>query len=116
MSYKITVFMVTCRDDYPIIGLNDLHIFSPLIESLNEQSFRDFELIIVDSLYKWRDTTPLSEAKFKFRHIPPKPSPWLEMGLMHSCNSINTAILHAKGKLMVKLDDCMEFDKNMETL
>lgn len=104
--------MVTSREDYPIIGLNGLHQFTPLIESLNEQSFTDFELIIVDSLHKWRNTTPLEEAEFKIAHITPKPSPWLKLGSYHSANSINTAIVHANGTLMVKFDDCMECDRN----
>lgn len=104
--------MITCREDYPIIGLRDLHIFTPIVESLNNQSFRDFELMIIDSLHKWRNTSPLSEANFRVTHIPPKPSPWLSLGHFHSCNSVNTAILHAKGKLLVGICDCMEFDSN----
>ena len=112
MDYKITVFMVTCRDDYPIIGLNDLHQFTPLIESLNNQTFKDFELIIIDSLHKYRDKAPLFEARFELTHIPPKPSPWLKKGLEHSANSINTAIIHCNGTLMVKIDDCMEFERD----
>ena len=112
MSPKITVFLITCREDYSILGLKDLHIFTPLIESLNNQSFKDFELIIIDSLHKWRNTSPINEAKFKVTHIPPKPSPWLNIGHFHSSNSVNTAILHAKGKILVGMCDCMEFDSN----
>lgn len=112
MSPKVTVFMITCREDYPIIGIRDLHIFTPLVESLNNQSFRDFELIIVDSLHKWRNTSPLTEANFKVTHIPPKPSPWLKIGYLHSCNSVNTAILHAKGRLLIGICDCMEFNSS----
>ena len=107
---KITVIMITCRDDYPIIGNPNLHLFTPLIESLNEQTLKDFELIIVDSLHKYRNTRPVDEALFKLKHIPPKQSPWLDLGMFHVCNSLNTAISYSTGQLIVMFNDCMEFD------
>ncbi|GAF85412.1 unnamed protein product, partial [marine sediment metagenome] len=104
----ISVILPTARDDYAIIGMPNTHIFSPLIESLNKQIFRDFELVIVDSLFDSRDTSPFDEAIFPIKHIPPKPSHWIEVGMPHSANNINTGLLHAEGELIVKIDDCQK--------
>ena len=104
----ITIVMTTARDDYPILGLPEKHIFEPLIKSLNKQTFKDFDLIVVDSLYDDRDTSPLDEATFQVKHVPPKQSPWLDVGMFHSANNFNTGIIHAEGELLLKIDDCME--------
>ena len=102
--------MSTARDDYPLLGLPKTHMFEPLVSSLNKQSFKDFELIIVDSLYEERDTAPLEEAAFHVKRLPPKQSPWLDVGMFHSANSFNTGLLYAEGELVVKIDDCMEVE------
>jgi len=106
---SISVITTTARDDYPIIGMPKTHIFGMLIETLNRQSFKDFELILVDSLFNLRRNSPfLSEAKFPIKHTPPKASPWVDVAMFHACNDINTAILYANGELLVKIDDCQE--------
>ena len=104
----ITIVMSTARDDYPILGLPDVHQFEPLIKSLNKQTFKDFELVIVDSLYDDRDTSPLDEATFQVKHVSPKQSIWLDGGMFHSANNFNTGLIHAEGELLLKIDDCME--------
>lgn len=50
----ISIIMATARENYPIIGQPKLHMFKPTIDSLKTQSFKDFEFIIVDALYKKR--------------------------------------------------------------
>jgi len=107
MSF-VSIIMSTARDDYPLLGLPKTHMFEPLVSSLNKQSFKDFELIIVDSLYEDRDASSLDEAAFRVKRVPPKQSPWLDVGMFHSANSFNTGIIHAEGELLLKLDDCME--------
>jgi len=106
----ISIIMSTARDDYPLLGLPKTHIFEPLVSSLNRQSFHDFELVIVDSLYEDRDTGPLDEATFHVKRVPPKQSPWLDAGMFHSANNFNTGLIHAEGELIVKIDDCMELE------
>jgi len=104
----ISIILITARDDYGIIGCPDLHIFEPIIRSLNKQNFKNFELIIVDSLYKIRDTKPFENANFSIKHIPPKECIWLDLGMFHSANNFNTGLIHAEGELILKIDDCME--------
>ena len=104
----ISIIMITARDDHAILGCPEIHIFEPLIKSLNKQTFKNFELIIVDSLHKWRDKTPLDEATFPIKHIPPKDCIWYDLGMWHATNDFNTGILHSDGELLIKIDDCME--------
>jgi glycosyltransferase involved in cell wall biosynthesis len=104
--------MVTARDDYAILGCPNLHIFEPLINSLNNQKFKNFELIIVDSLYEYRDTSPFDEATFDINHVPPKDCVWVDLCMFHSANNFNTGLIHAEGELIVKIDDCMSIYNN----
>ena len=93
---KISVIMATARDNYPMIGLPETFIFEPTLESLEIQSFQDFELIIVDALYDFRKDY-FKDKKFSFpiKHLKPKPSPWDKIGAWRVCNQLNTAIIHS---------------------
>jgi len=111
---EISCILCTARDDYSIIGLPNLHIFKPTLSSLAKQTFTDFELIIVDALYgQRRGMHDFSNLPFSVKHIPPDPrhSFWLKKGLWNVCGMLNTAILHAEGDLIVRLDDCCEFEE-----
>jgi len=52
--YDISLILITARDDRVIIGLPETHILGPCVDSLKEQTFKSFELIVVDSLYELR--------------------------------------------------------------
>ena len=60
----ISVIMPTARDDFPIIGLPDLHLFEPTMKSLVKQNFKDFEVIIVDAFHK---SEPMISVNSHFR-------------------------------------------------
>jgi len=106
----ISCILCTAREDYPILGLPKVHIFEPTIRSLVKQSFKDFELIIVDALYDKRSNHDFSRLPFTVKHVPPHPnhSFWLKRGLWNVAGMLNTALLHAEGDLIVRLDDCCE--------
>jgi len=121
----ISCILCTAREDYPILGLPKVHVFEPTIRSLIKQSFKDFELIIVDALYDKRSNHDFSKLPFPVKHVPPHPnhSFWLKRGLwnvagmlntalLHAlwnvAGMLNTALLHAEGDLIVRLDDCCE--------
>ena len=108
----ISVIMPTARDDYPIIGLPDLHLFEPTMKSLVKQNFKDFEVIIVDAFHKER-THDFSKLPFPVKHVPidPRHRFWLDQGRWGVCGQLNTALLHAEGELIVRVDDCSEFDE-----
>jgi glycosyltransferase involved in cell wall biosynthesis len=78
------------------------------IETLNNQTFKDFEYIVIDGLYNERKEETLNlfkaQAKFPFLYIPDKPSPWLDIGPALS-NARNTGFIFANGQQVVFCDD-----------
>jgi glycosyltransferase involved in cell wall biosynthesis len=108
---EISVILCTARSDYPIIGLDRVHVLQPTLYSLEKQTFREFELIIVDSLYPAKKEW-IEERKWSFpiKYVPPHPNHrfWLDRGLWNVAGMLNTALLYAEGELIVRLDDCSE--------
>lgn len=117
---EISLIMPTARNDYPIIGLPELHMLEPTLNSLEEQTFRDFELIVVDRLYDRRselfDGKPFKRENlgFPIKHVPVHPNHWfwIDRKRWAVCAALNTGILHAEGELLVRLDDCSQFDSD----
>lgn len=109
----ISCILSTARHSFPIIGLPNVHIFEPTLRSLEKQTFKDFELIICDALYperkEWIERTKWS---FPIKYVPVHPNHrfWFDRKRWSVCASLNTAILHAEGELLVRIDDCSEFD------
>jgi glycosyltransferase involved in cell wall biosynthesis len=109
---SVSVILPTARDDYSIIGLPDLHILHPTFNSLLNQSFKDFEVIVVDALYpkrrKWLDR----DWGFPVKYVPLHENHrfWRDHNRWCVCGALNTAILHAEGELLVRVDDCSEFE------
>lgn len=121
---EISVIMSSARDDYPIIEMPDLHMLQPTIESLKNQSFKDFEFILCDALYNYRsklfEGRPFDKDKLGFvvKHIPVEHNPmfnhafWLGHRRWAVCGQLNTCLIHANGSLIVRVDDCSEFDSS----
>jgi len=113
----ISVIMPTARHDYPIIGLPHVHFLHPTLKSLKNQTFRDFEFILVDALYEKRpklfEGRPFHANKLDFpiKHVPVHPNHrfWLDQKRWNVCGALNTGILYAEGELLVRIDDCSEF-------
>ena len=108
---SISVIMPTARDEYPIIGMPNLRFLEPTLKSLRRQSFKDFEFIMVDAFYDDR-SYDFSNLSFPVKHIPidPRHRFWLDRGRWNVCGQLNTALIHAEGELIVRVDDCSEFD------
>jgi hypothetical protein len=71
-----------------------------LCDSLACQSFADFELIVTDAIHARRRSVVAEHAKchpFPIKHIAPGGGPELS----NYCRSINDAIVHAAGELVV---------------
>ena len=69
--------------------------------SLQNQLFRDFELVLVDELYDERkDLVAALKAKFPIQHLEP-----ISRENWAITKNWNWALAHAKGELIVTLDD-----------
>ena len=118
--YDISIILTTARDDFSIIGMPETHILDPCIKSLKNQTFKDFELVVVDSLIDLRPNMfkgqPFQEDKllFEVKHVPVHPNHrfWLDRKMWNFCGCLNTAIIHTEGELIVKLDDCCQLKED----
>lgn len=98
---KVSVMLVTKR-------LEPKFLYA--LQSLKEQTFKDFELIIVDGYYDRRKNEVLSiidniNVSFPVSYIREKSSRW--KGQRHQvCNARNTALIFVNGQYVVHIDDC----------
>ena len=122
MRPKISVILATVRPDYPMLERPDTFIFEPTLRSLAAQTFRDFEVIIVDGLQGRRTPDPIQgeggELQDQIIHAPQlalwvsfsvSHSPWYQAGYLAISAPKNEAIRHCNAPLVVSLDDCSEF-------
>lgn len=121
---SISIILPTARENYSIIGSPNLHIFEPTLESLKNQTFKDFELIIIDGLYHFRQELfqgkPFHKDKFSFyiKHIPIEHNSthnhrfWMDNKRWNVAGTLNTGIIHSNGELLVRIDDCSMFEND----
>lgn len=106
---KISIILPTAREDYPMVGLPETHLFEPTLRSLAAQQFKDFELVVVDALYeKRRGYFERNRTDFPVLHIPPKANPWRARRMWMVSTQFNTGLMHARGELIVTIGDCSE--------
>ena len=114
-----SVIVCTCRGDMPFKHHPDWHVLDKIVENLERQTFRDFELIIVDLCWEyrtewveqWRQRTPESE-QFPILHIPDKSSIFRDLGLWRISASKNTGLLYARGECAIFSDDGQEWSED----
>lgn len=107
----ISCIVCTARNNFPIIGLPDIHVLQPTLYSLEKQTFRDFELIIVDALHPAkREWIESHKWSFPVKYVPVHPNHrfWLDRKRWNVCGQLNSGILYAEGELLCRLDDCCE--------
>lgn len=112
---NISVILPTARNDYPLQGLPSIHIFEPTFHSLEDQTFKDFELIVVDALWPAkREWIEARDWSFPIKYVPVHPNHrfWLDRKRWNVCGALNTALIHAEGNLIVRVDDCSEFKED----
>lgn len=97
---KVTVVQCTRRNEPR---------FEWALKSLNEQTYKDFEYLILDGLYDQRkdkveDIIKKSEVNFPLLYLKDKPSRWrcIRPAL---CNARNTGLVFANGDYVVFHDD-----------
>ena len=97
---EISVLIYTARDDYPYVGKAEgWHCFEPVLRTLATQTFKDFELVLVDALYETRpDWFRDHPQTFSVKHVPSKPNYWQERGRVGIGAQINRGFIWADGK------------------
>jgi len=107
----ISVILPTAREDFPILEEPELHMLEITINSLMKQTFTEFEVIVIDALHDTREF-PFDKVTFPVKHVPVNPNHrfWLDRKRWNVCGALNTGILNAEGELIVRIDDCSEFD------
>lgn len=73
-----------------------------LFSSLESQTFRDFEVLLVDSLYERRKDIVAEQASkysFSVKHLPQRET------ATHLCQALNQSLLQAKGHIMYIMPD-----------
>lgn len=95
MKPAISIVMPTMR-----VGGLDI-----VFEGLKHQTFKDFEFVISDSIYKYRKDIIAEKSKqydFTVKHIEPTKNTF---PVAHFCNAENTALIHASAKLILMITD-----------
>jgi glycosyltransferase involved in cell wall biosynthesis len=105
----LSVLLTTVRGYGAYTEHPEWHAIGKVVEDLSVQTYKDFELIVVDGLFaQQRDyVAELSRrVSFQIVHIPPWADIWTTNRKVAICAYRNTGIAAAKGELIVNLDDC----------
>jgi len=106
----ITVLLCTVREeaqgyiDHPEWGT-----LQKVSDDLAAQTFQDFELIVVDGVAN----RPKVSSGFRFQCVAPSPhSLWVRNKKVAISAARNSGLMHARGELVVNLDDCCALPPN----
>lgn len=95
MKPDISIVMPTMR-----VGGLDV-----VFEGLKHQTYKNFELIIADSIYKYRKDIVAQKANeydFMVKHVEPTKNTF---PIAHFCNAENTALIHVSSSLVLMITD-----------
>lgn len=110
---KLTIGINTAQFDYPLTAYPDIHLFEWTMRHIRKQTFKDFEVVIADTLYYERsDYFEKHPEDFPVIHVPVKPNIWLPNNACAICTTKNTFLIHAKGNIIISVGDCIGFDED----
>lgn len=108
--------MATGRDSLGSLCNIDEHFMLRTLRSLEAQTFKDFEFIVVDALKNFRDIESeikeLGTWSFPIRVLHPN-SWWWEMGMWSLQNSFNVGARESVGEHLLFCGDCFEIDPHI---
>lgn len=106
----LSVVVATARENDAFVDHPDWRVLDKIVECCDRQTFRDFELIIVDVLHAYRPTYFEGlKLSFPLLHIPDKKGPFKDERLTRICSARNTGIMYARGQFLVTGDDGEEW-------
>ena len=95
-----------CLTDGPAAAMSQYDL---LAQALLEQTYHDFEVIVVDEV----NPLPRSELAWflgdRVRFMRPRPTPWRQQYAFAPASARNTGLTWARGRVIVALDDCYSF-------
>lgn len=111
----VTVTLNTVRDIDPWRGSKDVILCA--IEDLLAQSMphHEMELVVVDGLHAYRaeELAPtFASLPFRVTHVPPRQTAMVRDHRVAISAYKNTAVVHARGRLLVCTDDLCTIDRD----
>lgn len=114
MKTDISIIYATARPDCPMVGegMENVHQFKPFLDSLVGQTFKQFEVIIVDAIRGERNFDFSEYRKhFTIKHVYMRDAPqqirWAyDKGLWSLQGSFNLGTIYADGQLLLWFGDC----------
>jgi glycosyltransferase involved in cell wall biosynthesis len=103
----ISVLLCTVRDGQGYIEHPEWHTLEKVVEDLSLQTFKDFELIIIDGVGE-RQNDDWQRAEVPVIKVPPRHTLWTHNKKVAISTYRNTGLALARGELVVNLDDCCE--------
>lgn len=103
---KLSVLLCTVRPDHGYLNRPDLHTLTTVCDDLAAQTYKNFELIIVDGIWEHRPGYVTDSYNFDIKHVPPRDTIWTRNKKVAICTYRNTGLSWARGELVVNLDDC----------
>lgn len=83
------------------MGKPQLHLWEPTLQTLANQTMKDFEYIVVDIFYEERpDYFKEHNYGLQIKHIPAAPGIWHDLGICEICHQFNKGLIHADGELL----------------
>ena len=115
---KISLMIHTASIDSFLINQGIGSYFTALIDCLNHQSFKQFELVYIDTYHDKNQelfSNLISKSKFTIKHVPVHKDHryWYDLGYTYISAAKNTGILYADGELLVTCDDGEFFPENL---
>jgi len=102
---KVSVLLCTVRGDQGYRERPDWTTLGKVVDDLSQQTFHDFELIIVDGLHSLREAP---RAEFPVVHVGPRPTLWTKSRKAAISTYRNTGLTYCRGELVINIDDCVE--------
>ena len=115
---KISLMIHTASFDDFLTNQGINSYFKSLTHCLGFQTFKDFELIYVDTFYeenKEQFAAVISTLPFQVKHVPIHANHryWFDKGYCYISAAKNTGILYADGDLLITCDDAEFFPEHL---
>jgi hypothetical protein len=113
-NYKISVALHTASQNDLLSHYGIPSHLQWFCDTLNRQTFKDFEFIIVDYFYpEKKEIVKNLKANFPIKYIPNVRRYWQDMGYISISASKNSTILFSEGELIIQLDDAETFNDDL---